>query len=54
MQTNPEKLQAICTGKKSHDRPNGFDIKGTEIVCRYCVKPLDVDIDFLLNFNIHI
>ena len=54
MKANPDKFQAICTGKKSHDTIEQFQIGSTLIKCKDNVTLLGVNIDFNLNFNDHV
>ena len=54
MKANPEKVQAITVGKKTHDKNLKFNLEGIEIECETEVKLLGVTIDFKLNFNEHI
>lgn len=54
MKANPEKFQAICVGKKSHDIIKSFTIGDTVITCDYNVTLLGVNIDFMLKFDDHV
>jgi hypothetical protein len=54
MKANPENVQAIAVGKKTHDKNLKFNLEGIEIECETEVKLLGVTIDFKLNFNEHI
>ena len=54
MKANPEKVQAITIGKKTHDKNLKFNLEGIEIECETEVQLLGVTIDFKLNFNEHI
>ena len=54
MKANPDKFQAICIGKKTHDAIEQFQIGSTLIKCEDNVTLLAVNIDFKLNFNDHV
>lgn len=54
MKANPNKFQTICVGQKAHDSIKSFLIDNVEIKCEDSVTLLGVNIDFLLNFNIHV
>ena len=54
MKANPENVQAIVVGKKTHDKNLKVNLEGIEIECETEVKLLGVTIDFKLNFNEHI
>ena len=54
MQANPDKFQAIAIGKHTHDLNLSFNINNSVITCEDVVKLLGIDIDFKLNFNVHI
>ena len=49
MKANPEKFQAICVGKKSHDNIKSFKIGDTDITCDDNVTLLGINIDFMLK-----
>ena len=54
MQANPDKFQAIAVGNKTYAKKPVFNIESAEITCDDVVKLLGIDIDYQLNFNIHI
>jgi hypothetical protein len=54
MKANPDKFQAIAIGKKANSLNLTFDLGGTVLECEKEAKLLDVTIDFMLYFNIHI
>ena len=54
MKANPEKFQAICVGKKSHDNIKSFTIGDTDITCDDNVTLLGINIDFMLKFDDHV
>ena len=54
MKANPDKFQAICIGKKTHDAIHQFQIDSTVIKCEDNVTLLGVNIDFNLDFSNHI
>ena len=54
MQANPDKFQAICIGKQTTSKLTSFCLNSTEIVCEKSVKLLGVEIDSLLNFDLHV
>ena len=49
MKANPEKFQAVCVGKKSHDNIKSFTIGDTDITCDDNVALLGINIDFTLK-----
>ena len=54
MKANPDKLQAICIGKKAHDNIESFQIGQTNIKCEENVTLLGINIDFMLKFDNHV
>lgn len=54
MKANPDKFQAICIGKKTHEAIQSFQLNEVTVKCEDSVTLLGVNIDFLLNFNDHI
>jgi hypothetical protein len=54
MQANPDKFQAIAVGRKTHDKKPEFNIGQTKLSCDDVVKLLGIDIDYNLNFDVHI
>ena len=54
MKANPDKFQAIAIGKKSRSGCPVFKIDSFDINCDESVKLLGIDIDFKLNFDLHI
>ena len=54
MQANPSKFQAIAVGTRTFNKNPIFNIQSAEIICEQSVKLLGIDIDFKLNFELHI
>ena len=54
MQANPDKFHGLALSKRAFDRKPTFSIKAAELECTEDAKLLDVDIDYMLNFNTHI
>ena len=54
MQANPDKFQALAVGKRTIDKKPICNIGNTHITCEESVKLLGVEIDSLLNFDLHI
>lgn len=54
MKANPDKFQAICIGKKTHESISHFKLQDFEIECEDDVTLLGVDIDYMLNFSNHV
>ena len=54
MKANPDKFQAICVGKKTHDNIESFQIGQTNIKCEENVTLLGINIDFMLKFDDYI
>ena len=54
MQANPDKFQAVAIGKKTFSQKPVFKIESANISCDEVVKLLGIDIDYKLNFDIHI
>ena len=54
MQANPDKFQAICLGRKTHEIVTSFNINDTAIKCEDNVTLLGIDIDYMLNFDEHV
>ena len=54
MKANPEKFQAIAVGKKSATKIPSFEIDSQTITCETFVKLLGIDIDYELNFDLHV
>ena len=50
MKANPDKFQAICIGKKTHDNIESFQIGLTNIKCDDSVTLLGINIDYMLKF----
>ena len=53
MQATPGKFQAIMLGKNGHDLCTSIKIDDIDIKCEDHVKLFGVDIDYLLNFDVH-
>ena len=54
MKANPDKFQAICIGKKTHDNIESFQIGQTNIKCDDSVTLLRINIDYMLKFDAHV
>jgi hypothetical protein len=54
MQANPDKLQEIAIGNKTHKQNIVFDLNGSKINCDDEVKLPGITIDFKLDFDKHI
>ena len=54
MQANPDKFQVLAVGKKTFNKNPCFHIKNSDLSCEATVKLLGIDIDYQLNFYIHI
>ena len=51
IQTNPDKFQAVAVGVKTFKQVKQFTLAGVDIPCEENVKLLDVELDFMLNFD---
>ena len=54
MKANPDKFQAICIGKKSHDNIDSFQVGQTNIKCDDNVTLLGINLDYMLKFDTHV
>ena len=54
MKANPDKFQAICIGKTSHDNINSFQVGQTNIKCDDNVTLFGIILDCMLNFGTHV
>jgi hypothetical protein len=54
MQANPEKFQVLAVGKKTFDKNLKIWIQNSTLSCEETVKLLGIEIDYQLNFDIHI
>ena len=54
MTANPEKFQAICIGKKSHENIDSFHVGQTNIKCDDNVTLLGINLDYMLKFDDHV
>ena len=54
MKANPDKFQAICIGKKSHDNIDSFQVGQTNIKCDDNVTLLGINLDYILKFDTHV
>ena len=54
MQANPNKFQILAVGKKTFDKTMKICIQNSALSCEETVKLLGNEIDYQLNFNIHI
>ena len=54
MQTNPDKFQVLAVGKKTFDKNMKICIQNSILSCEETVKLLGIEIDYQLNFDIHI
>ena len=50
MKANPDKFQAICIGKKTHDNIESFQIGKINIKCDDSVTLLGINIDYMPMF----
>ena len=53
MQANPAKFQAFSVGPKTSASAvvKSFNINGQKISCQEVVKLLDIELDYMLNFD---
>jgi hypothetical protein len=54
MQANPDKFQVLVVGKKTFDKNMEICIQNSTLSCEETVKLLGIEIDYQLNFDIHI
>ena len=54
MKANPDKFQAICIGKKSHDNTDSFQVGQTKIKCDDNATLLGINLDYMLKFDTHV
>ena len=54
MQANPDKFQVLAVGKKTFDKNMKICIQSSTLSCEETVKLLGIEIDYQLNFDIHI
>jgi hypothetical protein len=54
MQPNPDKFQVLAVGKKTFEKSPSIQIQNSNLSCETVVKLLGIDIDYLLNFDLHI
>jgi hypothetical protein len=54
MQANPDKFQVLVVGKKTFDKNMKICIQNSTLSCEETVKLLGIEIDYQLNFDIHI
>lgn len=54
MKANPDKFQAICIGRITHDHIDSFQIGQTNIKCEDSVTLLGINIDYMLKFDEHV
>jgi hypothetical protein len=54
MQANPEKFQVLAVRKKTFDKNLKIWIQNSTLSCEETVKLLGIEIDYQLNFDIHI
>ena len=54
MQANPDKFQILAVGKKTYDKKPCIHINDTDLMCESTVKLLGIDIDYKLNFDVHV
>jgi hypothetical protein len=54
MQDNPEKFQVLAIGKKTFEKNMKICIQNSTLSCEETVKLLGIEIDYQLNFDIHI
>ena len=54
MQAKPDKFQVLAVGKKTFDKNMKIYIQNSTLSCEETVKLLGIEIDYQLNFDIHI
>ena len=54
MQANPDQFQVLAVGKKTFDKNMKICIQSSTLSCEETVKLLRIEIDYQLNFDIHI
>ena len=54
MQVNPDKFQVLAVGKKTFDKNMKICKQNSTLSCEETVKLLGIEIDYQLNFDIHI
>ena len=54
MKASPDKLQAICVGKKDHENITSFQICQANTTCEEDVTLLAIKIYFMLKFDNHV
>jgi hypothetical protein len=54
MQANPDKFQVLAVGKKTFDKNMKICIQNSTLSCEETIKLLGIEIDYQLNFDIHI
>ena len=54
MQANPDKFQVLAVGKKTFDKNMKICIQNSTLTCEETVNLLGIEIDYQLNFDIHI
>jgi hypothetical protein len=54
MQANPDKFQVLAVGKKTFEKSPSMQIQNSNLSCETVVKLLGIDIDYQLNFDLHI
>ena len=54
MQANPDKFQVLAVGKKTFAKNMKICIQNSTLSCEETVKLLGIEIDYQLNFDMHI
>ena len=54
MQANPDKFQVLAVGKKTFDKNMKICLHNSTLSCEETVIFLGIEIDYQLNFDIHI
>lgn len=54
MQANPDKFQVLAVGKKTFEKNPSRHIQNPNLTCEKTVKLLGIEIDYQLNFYVHI
>ena len=54
MQANPDKFQVLAVGKKIYDKNPSMHIQNSDLSCEKTVKLLGIEIDYELNFDVHV
>jgi hypothetical protein len=47
-------VKPSCVGKKIYDKNPSMHIQNSDLSCEKTVKLLDIEIDYELNFDVHV